>query len=227
MRVDSARLKSQGPSVPGRGGRPNLRRSLTTFAAAFGLIANAHGGIGDSEAQIRARYGEAIGVLPAQGGDASLTKCYSSAAFIISVTYVKGQSVREILTKGNKSKITEAEIQTALKANAGGSAWNAEQLADPQTAGVEEWRTSNQESRVAIYDSQTRALFITTQHFIDLTTATKPQVAAKRSAAGLSGFGAVRAAGARPTINMKLFDKSAVLRSQQSQPRPSASPGGN
>ena len=120
------------------------------------------------------------GSCPAQAGDASLTKCYSSEGFIISVTYVKGQSVREILTKGNKSKITEAEIQTALKANAGGSAWNAEQLADPQTAGVEEWRTSNQESRVAIYDSQTRALFITTQHFIDLTKATKPQVAAKR-----------------------------------------------
>lgn len=210
-----------------------MRRSLTTLAAAFALIASAQGGIGDTEAQIRARYGEAIGVLPAHAGDASLTKCYSSEGFIISVTYVKGHSVREILTKRNKSKITEAEIQTALKANAGGSAWNAEQLADPRTAGVQEWRTSNQESRVAIYDSQTRALFITTQQFIDLTKATKPQVAAKGSATGLGGFGtvgavrAVRAVGARPTVNMKLFDKSAVLRSQQGQPRPSASPGGN
>ena len=208
-----------------------MRRSLTTLAAAFALIASVHGGIGDTEAQIRARYGEAIGVMPAHAGDANLTKCYSSEGFIISVTYVKGHCVREILTKRNKSKITEAEIQIALRANAGGSVWNAEQLADPRTAGVQEWRTSNQESRVAIYDSETRALFITTQQFIDLTNATKPQVAAKRSATGLGGFGtigAVRAAaGARPTLNMKLFDKSAVLRSQQSQPRPSASPAGN
>jgi hypothetical protein len=210
-----------------------MRRSLTMLAAAFALVASAQGGIGDTEAQIRARYGEAIGVLPARAGDASLTKCYSTGGFIISVTYVKGHSAREILTKGNKSKITETEIQTALKANAGGSAWNAEQLADPRTAGVQEWRTNNQESRVAIYDSQTRALFITTQQFIDLTKATKPQVAAKGSATGLSAFGTVgtvgtvRATGGRSTLNMKLFDQSAVLRSQQSQPRPSASPGGN
>ena len=203
-----------------------MRRSFTTLIAAFALVASAQGGIGDTEAQIRARYGETIGVLPAPAGDASLTKCYSSEGFIISVTYVKGHSVREILTKGNNSKITETEIQTALRANAGGSTWNAEQLADPRTTGVQEWRTSNQESRVAIYDSQTRALFITTQQFIDLTKATKPQVAAKVSVTGLGGLGPVGPVGVRPTRGVRLFEKGAALRSRQNQPQPSASPGG-
>ncbi len=168
----------------------------------------------------------AIGVLQAHGGDASLTKCYSSDGFVISVTYVKGHCVREILTKGNNSKITEAEIQTALRANAGGSAWKAEQLADPQTAGVQEWRTSNQESRVAIYDSQTHALFITTQQFIDLTKATKPQIATKGSATGPGGLGLIGPVAAHPTRGVRLFEKGAALRSRQNQPQPSASPGG-
>ncbi len=199
-----------------------MRRSLTALVAAFSLIGSAQGRIGDTETQIRTRYGEAITVLPVRASDAGFTKCYSSKGYIISVTYLKGHSVREILSKPDNSKITETEIQTALKGNAGGSAWNGEQLTGPKIAiaGVREWRTSDQGSRVAFYDAQTRALFITTQQFIDLTKATKRrQVTIRGTASGLGG------PGARLTRNMKLLDKGAVLTSQRGQPQPSASPG--
>jgi hypothetical protein len=154
---------------------------------------------------------------------AGVTKCYSSEGYIISVTYVRGHSVREILSKPDNAKLSEAEIHTALKANAGGSAWNGEQLTGPKiaTAGVRVWRTDDQGSRVAFYDSQTRALFITTQQFIDLTKATKRrQVTVRGTASGLGG------PGGRPTRSMRLLDKGDVLTSRNGKPQPSASPGG-
>jgi hypothetical protein len=228
--TDSARLTPQPTSVSYRERQTNMQRSFTALIALFSLIGSAQARIGDTEVQIRTRYGEAITVLPVRPSDAGLTKCYSSERYIISVTYVKGRSVREILSKPDNSKITEAEIQTALKANAGGSGWNGEPVIGPKNAiaGVRQWRTGDQGSRVAFYDSQTRALFITTQQFIDLTKATKRrQVTVRGPGSGLGALGGGLGGGlsARAARNMNLLDKGAVLGAARSgQPQPSASP---
>ena len=197
-----------------------MRRLLSIFAAAFSLIGTAQGRIGDTEAQIRARYGDVITVLPSRTGDAGLTKCYSSRRFLIAVTYAKGQSVREIVTKTDSSKITDAEIHTLLDANASGSSWNAQQLTGPKsvTAGVQQWRTTAPRSRVAIYDSQTRALFITNQQFIDLTKATTRQVT--RRANGKDLLWQI----GRSPRNVDIFGQGAGLPLGRGQAQPSASP---
>lgn len=207
-----------------------MRRFFIILAAAFGLAKSAEGRIGDTEVEIRTRYGDAIAVLTSHTNDPSLVKCYSWQGYIASVTYVRGRSVREIFTKANNSHIAETEIQTALKANAGGLNWKAEEIVDPKSAstGVRAWRTSDEGSRVAFYDSQTRALFITTQRFIDLIKATNRQITMKQSVNTIAGSSAtrrLREAGTHAARKMGMLDKGGALPSREGQSQPAASPG--
>jgi hypothetical protein len=206
-----------------------MRELFITLAAALALAASARAAIGESEGQIRARYGEAVQVLPAHAADSSLTKCYFSNGFLVFVSYIKNHSVRETLTKANNSKLTPADVQDALRANGRGSAWTTAPLTGSKAAGVQVWRTSDAESRVAIYDAQTHALFVTTQRFIDRTRA-MPAVPATTASAFGGARGAGRTAGAggpggHAMRSMKLFDKNAFSNVRQTQPQPSASPG--
>jgi hypothetical protein len=219
LKTDSARLTKRPPSALYQLPRNNMRRLLSILATAFSLIGAAQARIGDTEGQIRTRYGDAITVLPSRARDAGLTKCYSSNHFLITVTYLNGHSAREIVTKADNSKISDGEIQTLLETNASGSSWNAQQLTGPKsvTAGVQQWRTAAPRSRVAIYDSQTRALFITNQQFIDLTKAQKP-VATRANQRDVA-----RAIGHAPR-NMDLLGGGSGLPLGRNQAQPSGSP---
>ncbi len=135
--------------------------------------------IGETETEVNARYGNPIFDLPSQQD--TVTKCYLSRGFSIAVTYVDGKSVREMVAKADKSKITEKEINRLLEANSGGSAWNAQQLAGQKNVpdGLIGWRTDDKKPRVALYDERTQAFFITTQKFINQTNAAGRRAAAK------------------------------------------------
>lgn len=197
-----------------------MQRLISIFAFAFLCSETAQGRIGDTEAEVRTHYGNALTVLPSRAGDPGLTKCYSYQAYLVAVTYVHGRSVREILTKADNSKISGGEIHTVLDANAGSSTWDAQQLRGPEkvTTGVQQWRTSDRGPRVAFYDLQTRALFVTTQQFIDLTKAAKRQntrLSDTRELAGPTG---------RPQRSINVIDRSTVSALRGGQPQPSASP---
>ena len=196
--------------------------SLIAFAAAavFSLLGSAEARLGETEAQIQQRYGNPIALLPARGGDPGLTKCYSADGFIISVTYVNGGSVREIFSKTNKAKLTDAEIQSTLKANVVSAPWKTTELVSANTpiVGIEKWRTNDRSQRVAFYDSQTRALFITTQRFIDFSNATKRQALARSSTTGTGGLGG------HPVRNYNVMDKGSIMSAARAQPQPSATP---
>ncbi len=137
--------------------------------------------IGETEAEIKARYGAPILTLPAQD-DAGLTKCYLSDGFSIAVTYVAGRSAREMLAKADKSEITEKEINRLLQANSGGSSWHAQQLAGQKNVpvGLLGWRTTDDKPRVALYDERTQAFFVTTQRFINRTNAANRRSTARK-----------------------------------------------
>ena len=94
----------------------NMRRSLALLATASFLMGTAQARIGDTEEQIRTRYGNPITVLPSRPSDAGLTKCYSSDGFSIAVTYLHGHSVREMFVKSDNSKITKTEIDRLINA---------------------------------------------------------------------------------------------------------------
>ena len=197
-----------------------MRRLLGILATACLLSGTAQAGIGDTEEQIRARYGEPMTVLPSQPQEVGLTKCYSSDGHLIGVTYLKGRSVREMLAKSDNSKMTNAEIHKLLGAyNATDSSGKAQLTTGPRsvTAGVREWRSTDQRSRVAIYDSGTHALFITTQQFINLTNAKNRQIAER---ANIRDFVRGRAA-----QNLKMLDKGNALSSlRRGQSQPAATP---
>lgn len=157
-----------------------MRRLLGIIVSVFLLVATAQARIGETEAEIRARYGDPIGILPSNVRG-SLTNHYLSGGFSIAVTYVDGRSAREMLVKGDKSKITDKEIRLLLDANSGGNSWNAQQLDSQKDApaGLLVWRTDDQSSRVAFYDSRAQAFFVTTQRFVDLTNATNRRTASR------------------------------------------------
>jgi hypothetical protein len=198
--------------------RKNMRQLSSILVAAFVLVGTAQGRIGESEEQIRTRYGEAITILPSRTMGAGVTKCYSSHGLAVAVTYLNGQSVREMIAKADSSKITHAEIHSLLEANASGSSSGVQRMTGPETvtAGVQEWRTTDQRSRVAFYDSHTRALFITTQNFIDLTNAKKKQISMRDAGA----FGAR----GRPQTNMKALERGSAITMRNGQPQPAATP---
>ncbi|MEP6976376.1 MAG: hypothetical protein ABI897_13080 [Spartobacteria bacterium] len=197
-----------------------MQRSFLAVAAVLVLSASAEARIGETDAQIHARYGDPIAVLPTRDDTPGLTKCYSAEGYIIAVTSVKGRSVREILTKANSAKITDDEIQTALKANARGAAWDAAVLTGRTTVpvGVRAWRTGEQEARVAFYDAQTRALFITTQPFIDKANAPRPKISVREAIRDMGR------SGGRATRDLQLMDKGSVLRGRDGAAGPAASP---
>ncbi len=156
------------------------RRLFVGLLGLFLLSGTAAARIGETEAEVEARYGSPIFALPSKV-EASLTKCYLSGGFSIAVTYVGGRSAREMLAKADKSAISDKEIQRLLEANAGGADWNPQQLAGEKNVpdGLLGWRTIDEKPRVALYDGRTQAFFVTTQRFINLTNATSRRSAVK------------------------------------------------
>lgn len=199
--------------------RRPVRTLTATLAVAFLAIASAQGWIGETEAQVQTRYGDAVTVLQSRTNGAGLTKCYSSKGYLVAVTYLHGRSAREMIVKADSSKLTDREIYRLLEENADGASQDVQALTGPKivTAGVQEWRSADQRSRVAFYDSHTRALFITTQKFIDLTNAKQRAVALR---ANPEGFGAR----GRPDINLRALQKETTSVLRRSQAKPGATP---
>ena len=195
-----------------------LQRFLGILVPAFLLIGTAQARIGETEAEIRARYGEPIGILPSSV-QASLTKRYLSGGFSIAVTYVSGRSAREMLAKADESKITDKEIRLLLDANAGGYSWNVQQLDSQKNvpAGLLVWRTDDQRSRVAFYDSRAQAFFVTTQHFVNLTNATNRRTTTRLKRGELLAGGH----GERLMRSLRNDNAAAMLRDRQPGPSPS------
>ena len=202
-----------------------MQSPVIAFAAAFVFVASAEARLGETETQVQAHYGQPIALLPSSAGEAGVTKCYSTEGFIVSVTYINGHSTREIFSKPDNSKISEGEIHAALKSNRRDSAWKPEELisSNAAIAGVRKWRTIDQSGRIAIYDPQTRALFITTQRFIDVSNATRRHSLARTSSRTLGGPGA-RPTAASLRSNLKTMNQGSILRSSRSQAQPSATP---
>lgn len=194
-----------------------MRRILPILLLALFLIQPAQGRIGETEGQIQARYGEAISVMSPQPGG-GLTKCYPANPFLVSVTFLNGRSVREMIVKNDKSKMDDAEIQRFLEPSGGDPSERLQGMVGPITitAGVQQWRSVDQPARIAFYDSQTRALFISTQKFIDLTNGMKRQAIVRN---GVS-LGATQ----RPHGGFKDVSKSNAVTMRRGQAQPSSSP---
>jgi len=203
----------------------NVYKSFIILALGIAFAGRTEARLGDDEAEIRAQYGDPIARLTAKTRDPGAVKCYFWKGYVVAVTYLGGRSVREIFTKANNSHLTGAEIESVLKANAGGLKWQEEKM-NPPTSGVRQWRTSENSGRVAFYDSQTRALFLATERFVSLVNTTRRQIPLQRGGTvlgpagthgiGDAGMGALKSA-------TSVLDKSAIM-GRPGQAKPSGSP---
>lgn|GEM_PF-1783863 len=205
-----------------------IQKLFLTLAVALAVAGRTEARIGDKEAEIHARYGDPIAQLTAKTRDPGAVKCYFWKGYIVAVTYLGGRSAREIFTKANNSHLTAAEIDAVLKANAGGLKWQAEEIVYSKGAspGVRQWRTSEDGSRIAFYDSETRALFISTQRFVELVKATQRQITLSRGnpVAGPAGARPMGGTGVGALKNAAtVLDKGAMM-ARPGQSKPSASP---
>lgn len=111
-------------------------------AAALLALCSAHARLGESEAEVEARYGKGKTMLSDARG---VSKSYKSGGLQIFVTFFEGRSNSEMYAKLNDGRLDDAEIRVLLDANSGGLQWEAgEQRSDGPL-----WTVAD---RVAHYD---------------------------------------------------------------------------
>lgn len=197
------------------------------FLTSLGLGSTGRGGIGQTEAEVKSSYGNPVTVMPANG-EPGQTKCYLSSGLSISVTYIFGRSVREIVAKTDKSRISEKELRHFLETNSGGAAWNFLQFGNKsdQSPALLEW-TNEDNGRVAFYDLKTKAFFVATEHFINVTNVNRRNE--EKAAARLAGRASTgkrlkdlsMGGNSSPTLN----GVGAGFQNGQSSPQPAAASG--
>ena len=129
-----------------------------TLLAVGATIATAR--IGETEAQISARYGGSVGDIPTQAfGKIS---GFVAGGHVVGVAFVDGVSHMEMFSKKDQSEMTASEIDTLLKANDPGE-WKAEGTAKPHWR---RWRTQD-EALVALYDAGRHFLYINSKKFYE------------------------------------------------------------
>ena len=117
--------------------------------------------VGETEAQVEARYGKPY-ARDVQRGSLRLF-AYRKDDMEIGVIYQDGKSAAELYSKRDKSALSDTEIRVLLDANSAGASW----VKAP--GGVPMWKIESL-AYVATYDGHT--LSICTQRFLD-TTATE------------------------------------------------------
>src|SRR5437762_13731287 len=85
------------------------------------IAASAFGRIGETEAEIEARYGKSMGVM--SKANEPIQRGYLHAGLRIGVTFIDGKSVSEWFAKDDKSTLTDHEKELLLEANSNGLKW--------------------------------------------------------------------------------------------------------
>jgi hypothetical protein len=119
----------------------------------------AFAGIGETTEQIGKRYGQPLETTRSKGE----SRRYSFRGSTVLVFFERGISQCEVYQKEDNSRMTEAEIQGLLQANAGRSEWR-----DEPEEGIDNYVywSKDRRTRVAIYTLATRRLMVTSKAFL-------------------------------------------------------------
>jgi hypothetical protein len=135
-------------------------KTLLCTALVFTFIITASAGIGETEAQVVARYGPSIGDIPTQAF--GKVRGFMQVGHVVGVAFVNGVSDMEMFAKNDKSEMTPAEIEKLLKANGAGE-WKVEETGKPNW---KRWRREDG-AVVALYDTTRHFLYINSKKFFD------------------------------------------------------------
>jgi hypothetical protein len=116
--------------------------------------------IGETEAQISARYGTSIGDMSTAAFGS--VRGYMTPGCVVGVKLVDGISQMEMISKNDQSDISPAEIEGFLKSHGADMDWNV----DPFKPTWKRWRTHDG-SLVAVYDTARHFLYINSKKFYE------------------------------------------------------------
>jgi hypothetical protein len=136
-------------------------KNLLCAAVVFGVfIMSASARIGETEAQIAARYGESIGDIPTEAF--GKVRGFMQPGYLVGVAFVDGLSDMEMFSKNDQSEMSASEIENFCKAQ-GAGVWKAEQTGKPDW---KRWRRADG-ALVALYDATRHFLYINSKKFFD------------------------------------------------------------
>ena len=135
----------------------NLLCAVVLLAA---VITTASARIGETEAQISARYGASVGDIPTE--TFGKVRGFMQSGYLVGVAFVNGVSDMEMFSKTDQSEMTAGEIENFLKANGAGE-WKAEETGKPDW---KRWRRED-DALVALYDTTRHFLYINSKKFFD------------------------------------------------------------
>jgi hypothetical protein len=117
--------------------------------------------IGETEAQITARYGQSIGDIPTETFGA--VRGFALPGFVVGVKLMNGTSAMEMLSKNDQSETNPSEIEALLKKHGADMPWKVDRFDKPDW---KRWRTQDG-SLVAVYDERRHFLYVNSKQFYE------------------------------------------------------------
>ena len=129
--------------------------SLILLVCSRSLLAR----IGETEAQIMARYGQSIGDIPTE--TFGPVRGFALREYLVGVKFLNGTSAMEMVSRNDQAEIKPQEIDALLKKHGADVEWRVDKFEKPDW---KRWRTQDG-SLVAVYDSKRHFLYVNSKEF--------------------------------------------------------------
>jgi len=129
--------------------------SLILLVCSRSLLAR----IGETEAQVMARYGQSIGDIPTE--TFGPVRGFALREYLVGVKFLNGTSAMEMISRNDQAEITPQEIDALLKKHGADVEWKVDKFEKPDW---KRWRTQDG-SLVAVYDSKRHFLYVNSKEF--------------------------------------------------------------
>ena len=129
--------------------------SLILLVCSRALLAR----IGETEAQVMARYGQSIGDIPTE--TFGPVRGFAVREYLVGVKFLNGTSAMEMVSRNDQAEIKPQEIDALLKKHGADVEWKVDKFEKPDW---KRWRTQDG-SLVAVYDSKRHFLYVNSKAF--------------------------------------------------------------
>jgi hypothetical protein len=129
--------------------------SLVLLVCSRSLLAR----IGETEAQIKARYCQSIGDIPTE--TFGPVRGFALREYVVGVKFLNGTSAMEMVSRNDEAEIKPQEIDALLKKHGAEVEWKVDKFEKPDW---KRWRTQDG-SLVAVYDSKRHFLYVNSKEF--------------------------------------------------------------
>ena len=129
--------------------------SLILLVCSRSLLAR----VGETEAQVMARYGQSIGDIPTE--TFGPVRGFALREYLVGVKFLNGTSAMEMVSRNDQVEIKPQEIDALLKKHGADVEWKVDKFEKPDW---KRWRTQDG-SLVAVYDSKRHFLYVNSKAF--------------------------------------------------------------